>query len=391
MTKTGLLLIIVLSFYACGEEKPPLTVHQQAIKEEGFAPDTLCGEYRRYTGTVAGQPVVLHYMQYGSTVTCQYYYESQGKNIHLYNTTDNPHDNPLLLAEQPETERKEDPATWRVSFEGDSLKGEWISGDGAITHPILLKEDYTGGAIPFSIVCMNDSMRFTDDRPGPYASTAYQVLLPAGNDETTRFVRAVIYTRIGCDSINGDDIKSCLDVLKTKYFADYSDVSEEERKLLEANSQAFNWSEQTNFWVVYNTDGMVVLNHHIYAYTGGAHGNYSSDYICIDAVNKKLLQLHEILQPDTSRLVKLLEEEARELYEVQDDLPLTANMLTDELYIPEQYYFSNKGITFVYGIYEVAPYVDGEISLFIPYNKIMGMLTPYFKQRMKLEQVAVNK
>ncbi|MBZ0099662.1 MAG: DUF4163 domain-containing protein, partial [Taibaiella sp.] len=345
MTKTGLLLIVVLFFYACGEEKPPLTVHQQVIKEEGFTPDTLCGEYRRYTGTVAGQPVVLHYMQYGSTVTCQYYYENQGKNIHLYSTADNPRDNPLVLTEQPETERKEDPATWRVSFEGDSLKGEWISGDGSTTHPILLKEDYTGGAIPFSIVCMNDSTRFTDDRPEPYASTAYQVLLPAGNDETTRFVRAVIYTRIGCDSINGDDIKSCLDVLKTKYFADYRDVSEEERKLLDANSQAFNWSEQTNFWVVYNTDGMVVLNHHIYAYTGGAHGNYSSDYICIDAVNKKLLQLHEILQPDTSRLVKLLEEEARKLYEVQDDLPLTANMLTDELYIPEQYYFSNKGIT----------------------------------------------
>lgn len=391
MKQTGLLFIITILLYACGGEEKPFARHEQVIKEEGFIADTLCGMYRRYTGTVAGQPVVLHYMQYGIMVTCQYYYVQQGKNISLYNTTDNAHSSPLIFVERPETERKENLATWQVVIEADSMKGEWISSDRETTYPILLKEDFSNGAQQFSIVCMTDSISFTDSLPEPKASAGYEVLLPVGDDEGTRFVRTSIYNCIGCDSIEGDDMKSCLDGLKTKYFADYRHVSDAEKKLYTTAASFGNWSEQTNFWVVYNDDGMIVLNHHVYAYTGGAHGNYSSSYLCIDARDKKLLKLDDILQADTARLVILLEKEARQLYNIQDEAPLYENMLTEELYIPEQFYISNKGITFVYGIYEVASYAEGEISLFIPYSKIMNMLTPWFKQRMKLEQLALNK
>lgn len=391
MKKTGLLFIITILLYACGGEEKPFARHEQVIKEEGFTTDTMCGVYRRYTGTVAGQPVVLHYMQYGNMVTCQYYYVRHGKNIQLYNTTDNPNSLPLIFVERPETERKENLATWQVSVAGDSMKGEWISGDRETTYPILLKEDFSNSAQQFSIVCMTDSVNFIDSLPEPKASTTYEVLLPVGDDEGTKFVRTAIYNCIGCDTIAGDDMKSCLDGLKTKYFADYRHVSDEEKKLYTSAASFGNWSEQTNFWIVYNDDGMLVVNHHVYAYTGGAHGNYSSHYLCIDSRDKKLLKLEDVLQADTAQLVKLLEQEARKLYNIADDAPLYEQMLTEELYIPEQFYISNKGITFVYGIYEVASYAEGEINLFIPYNKIMGMLTPYFKQRMKLEQLAANK
>ncbi len=391
MKKSGLLLFITILLYACGGEEKPFARHEQVIKEEGFTTDTMCGVYKRYTGTVAGQPVVLHYMQYGNTVTCQYYYVQHGKNIQLYNTTDNPTSLPLIFVERPETERKENLATWQVAIAGDSIKGEWISGNGDTTYPILLKEDFNKGAQQFSIVCMTDSMNFTDSLPEPKASTTYEVLLPVGDDEGTKFVRTAIYNCIGCDTIAGDDMKSCLDGLKAKYFADYRHVSDEEKKLYTTATSFGNWSEQTNFWVVYNEDGMIVLNHHVYAYTGGAHGNYSSHYLCIDSRDKKLLKLSDILQADTALMVKLLEKEARHLYNIKDEAPLYENMLTEELYIPEKFYISNKGITFVYGIYEVASYADGEINLFIPYNRMMNMLTPWFKQRMKLEQLAFNK
>lgn len=390
MKQTGLLFIITILLFACGGEEKPFARHEQVIKEEGFTTDTMCGVYRRYTGTVGGQPVVLHYMQYGNTIACQYYYVQHGKNIQLYNTTDNPGSAPLIFAERPETERKENLATWQVSVAGDSMKGEWISGDRETTYPILLKEDFNNNAQQFSIVCMTDSMNFIDSLPEPKASTTYEVLLPVGDDEGTKFVRTAIYNCIGCDTIAGDDMKSCLDGLKTKYFADYRHVSDEEKKLYTSAASFGNWSEQTNFWIVYNDGGMLVVNHHVYAYTGGAHGNYSSHYLCIDSRDKKLLKLEDVLQADTAQLVRLLEREARKLYNIAEEAPLYENMLTEELYIPEQFYVSNKGITFVYGIYEVAAYADGEISLFIPYNKIMGMLTPYFKQRMKLEQLAAN-
>lgn len=391
MKQTGLLFIIIILLYACGGEEKPFARHEQVIKEEGFTTDTMCGVYRRYTGTVAGQPVVLHYMQYGSMVTCQYYYVHHGKNILLYNTTDNPNSIPLVFVERPETERKENLATWQVAIIGDSMKGEWISGGRETTYPILLKEDYSNNAQQFSIVCMTDSVSFIDSLPEPKASATYEVLLPVGDDEGTKFVRTAIYNCIGCDTIAGDDMKSCLDGLKSKYFADYRHVSNDEREAFIKDMPFNNWSEETYFWVVYNDDGMLVVNHHVYAYTGGAHGNYSSNYLCIDATNKKVLKLEDVMQPDTARLVKLLDQETRDRYKIEDDAPLYEYLFTDELYIPEQFYISNKGITFMYGIYEVAPYSDGEVNIFIPYSKIADMLTPYFKRRMKLEQLAANK
>jgi hypothetical protein len=392
MKQTGLLFIIIILLYACGGEEKPFARHEQVIKEEGFTTDTMCGVYRRYTGTVAGQPVVLHYMQYHSMVTCQYYYVQEGRNIHIYSTPNRLHNNPLVLIEFPETEREKDsPATWQVAITGDSMKGEWISGNGETTYPILLKEDYSNGTQQFSIVCMTDSVNFIDSLPEPKAFTTYEVLLPVGDDEGTKFVRTAIYNCIGCDTIAGDDMKSCLDGLKSKYFADYRHVSDEEKKLYTTATSFGTWAEETNFWIVYNDDGMLVVNHHVDTYTGGAHSIYSSHYLCIDSRDKKLLKLEDVLQADTAQIVRLLEQEARKLYNIANEAPLYENMLTEELYIPEQFYISNKGITFVYGIYEVAAYADGEISLFIPYNKIMGMLTPYFKQRMKLEQLAANK
>lgn len=388
MKKTGLIIIATILLCSCGEEKPPLTVHQQVVQEEGFPADTLCGEYKRFVGTVAGQPVVVHYVRNGNVVSCQYYYEKHGKAIAMHGLAGKF----MQFAEQPATERTEgNQAAWSVVIERDSMKGEWISGDSSVTYPILLKEDYTNNALQFSVVCMTDSIPFDDNTPGPRATTEYQVLLPVGNEDITPFVRTAIYRCIGCDSIEGDDMKSCLDGLKTNYFRDYRHVGDGEKALLQTNSSAFEWSEQTNFWVMYNDDGLVVLNHHLYSYTGGAHGNYASDYLCIDATNKKVLKLEDIMLVDTAKLVPLLNTETRKLYSMKEEEPLNEYLLADELYVPGQFYISHKGITFVYTIYEIAPYSDGEVNLFIPYNKITDMLTPWFKQRMRLEQVALNK
>lgn len=387
MKSAGTLLILVLFCYACGNKNLPPKTHKQAIAEEGFVEDTLCGMYKRYTGTIAGQPVVVHYTKYGSTIRCEYYYENIGQIISLFNYSDTTNTGLLYLSESSSTEMSEDEAHWEVIVSGDSITGVWATNDKMKIFPIRLKEDYSNGVQHFSIVCMVDSVRFTDSLPQPQAQISYQLLLPVGYDEATGFTRSVIYRSIGCDTTNSANIKSCLENLKTKYFADYrkpdSDVP------VDMQTSSFNnWSEMTNYWVVYNENGMVVLNHHKYEFTGGAHGNYASDYLCIDARQLKKLELKDILAGDEKKLIQLLEVEARKRYNAKPGEPLNSYMLVEELHVPEQFYITNKGITFVYGIYEVAAYVEGEINLFIPYSKIMDMLSPAFKQRMGLEVVA---
>jgi hypothetical protein len=51
-------------------------------------------------------------------------------------------------------------------------------------------------------------------------------------------------------------------------------------------------------------------------------------------------------------------------------------------------YVGSKGLSFVYNPYEIASYADGQITLFLPYNKLFPLLTPAFRQRMKLSEGA---
>lgn len=389
MKKAGIYLLVLLSCYGCGNNKQEKKTHAQAITEEGFVADSLCGVYKRYAGTIAGQPVVLHYMQYGTTIRCEYYYENIGQIISLYNYSDSANEGLLYFSESPATERTDEEAHWEVIMTADSISGVWKSNDDMKIHPILLKEDYSKGNQHFGIVCMADSARLKDNAAQPQASITYQMLLPVGYDEATGFTRSVIYRSIGCDTTDSPNIKMCLDALKDAYFKDYR--SDTAGMIMDAEAVSFNnRTQMTNFWVTYNENGLVVLNHHRYEYTGGAHGNYASNYLCIDAQKLKLLELTDIMLVDEPRLVKLLELEARKLYHANATDSLNTFMLAEELYVPKEFYITNKGITFVYGIYEVASYAEGEINLFIPYSKIMDLLTQPFKQRMGLNTVAIN-
>lgn len=384
--RISILLLAAATLHSCKEEKPAKT-HREVKVEEGFAEDSTCGDYKRYTGTIAGQPVVMHYLEYGTTKRGEYYYENQGKSITLYNYTDSAATGVSFFAENPLTERDEQIAHWEVSFTGDSITGVLVTADQEKTYPIRLKENYDAGVQQFGIVCMDDSGRLKEDRPKPSAYVSCQLLLPVGNDEATAYLRSVIYKSLNCDTTGNRGIKTCLDGLNKTYFDNYrQDNSALDSTML---GESFNnWSLMTNFWISYNSDNMVVLNHHTYEYTGGAHGNYGSNFLCVDTRNKKVLALADIMNVDTARLEKLLELELRNLYHADPKEPLSAYVLSEEMHVPEQFYLTNKGIMFVFGIYEISAYADGEVNLFLPYNRITDMLTPYFKQRMNLTTVA---
>lgn len=390
MTKTiAILFSTILLCYGCGQDKPVKT-HQQTIAAEGFNTDTSCGTYKRYTGTIAGQQVVLHYMQHNNTVHGEYYYENIGQSISLYNYPENTKSDKLIFTEMAATERQEGSPRWEVSVKGDSITGRWFSADSLKSYPILLKENFNGGVQHFGIVCVDDSVSLKDGRPEPRAQSSIQLVLPVGNDDATSYIRTLICKQLNCDTASGSTIKQCLDEQTKQYFADYkSDNGEEDSALL--GTAFYNWSSTTNQWVSYNEDNMVVINQFAYEYTGGAHGNYHSNYLCIDSRNKKLLTLQDILTVDEPRLIQLLEAQTRKLFQIADGEPLNGYLLTDSLHVPDQFYISKKGITFVYGIYEIAAYANGEINLFIPYSKIQGMLTPYFKERMKISSNVANK
>lgn len=98
-----------------------------------------------------------------------------------------------------------------------------------------------------------------------------------------------------------------------------------------------------------------------YYITGAAHGRSQTRYVNYDIKGKCILTLADLFKADyRPGLLEMLRERVSE-----DD-----NVFPDaEIDIPSNFHLSEKGITFVYDVYEIAPYSAGEIEVtFEPYE-----------------------
>ena len=130
--------------------------------------------------------------------------------------------------------------------------------------------------------------------------------------------------------------------------------------------------------IMFNKGNIVSQVINIYEYTGGAHGASFTQGLVIDLHVGSRIEFDDVFVAGATRplsdllLAKLLlaknlpDKEA--LYEVGfyfDEFPLTDNFIVDD-----------KGVTFIYGQYELGAYSLGIVEIFVPYWE----LVPYMKR-----------
>lgn len=105
-----------------------------------------------------------------------------------------------------------------------------------------------------------------------------------------------------------------------------------------------------------------------YYIEGAAHSRYASRYVNYSIDDGKILSLTDIFRPGYEKpLTKILAERISELPDAYNDA---------EVYIPDNFYLTNDGITFVYGLYEIAPYSSGEIGISFNLLELSDYLRP---------------
>lgn len=105
------------------------------------------------------------------------------------------------------------------------------------------------------------------------------------------------------------------------------------------------------------TPEVIVWQSYYSSYTmGDAHPISSTEYLTYDVKGKRILTLGNIFKKGYETTLKALiinELTQQGLVErIDPDIPL-----------PKQFYITSAGMTFVYGVYEIASYADGEISV----------------------------
>ena len=145
------------------------------------------------------------------------------------------------------------------------------------------------------------------------------------------------------------------------------------------------WYTNHQQTINYNDNGYVVIDFLADAYTGGAHGNYSSTMFCLDVQNKKQLVLNDIIKIDSNTLERILERNLRKEYNIKSKDALNTVLFDDFIKPNKNFYFNANGIAFMYNPYEVASYAQGQIVIFIPYSDVKAYLVPAFAQRMGIK------
>lgn len=105
------------------------------------------------------------------------------------------------------------------------------------------------------------------------------------------------------------------------------------------------------------TDNVIVWENYSEEYSfGAAHGMYATQFLNYSLKQHKILSLKDIMKPGYE---KELTDMLRDKLASNDDILNSP----DEINIPKQFYISSNGLTFVYGVYEIAPFAAGEISV----------------------------
>ena len=137
----------------------------------------------------------------------------------------------------------------------------------------------------------------------------------------------------------------------------------------------YNYYSISEYGIDYLSEKIASINEYFYEYTGGAHGVHGKIYKVYSLSNGERLKIEDILI-DVNNLdlinkvkEKLLSNADEESYFNLDGLSLQEN----------NFYITSKGLTFTWGIYEIAPYATGDSEVLFLVDEIM----PYLKDEYK--------
>lgn len=117
-----------------------------------------------------------------------------------------------------------------------------------------------------------------------------------------------------------------------------------------------------------------------YDYSGGAHGMYASQYLLFDLNTQRRLQLKDIVLPnsETKLATALRDLYLQEYSELAENwLPATEQEQLDAMLV-DNFVFTDDGLTFIYPLYQLAPYSYGEVRLKLDSHSLQGLLQPQY-------------
>lgn len=342
--------------------------------------------WRRFDGTIGKDLGITLYLSEnsdfdgGAELSGSYHYHRSGLPIELQ----------IERVEQSEklkvSEAKWDAANatdivtglWDVTLKDQAIDGTWKSPDGKKSLPLHLTESYPKGSVPLRITRLHveHTMQRDTQRTGYDRTLSYPQVVRKGKvvERLNETLRQHVLS-----FFSDDDGKH----RKKHASATNADI---ERHMFAPPDEAVEFDGDFNFvdsssheaHIVTNGDGFLTVEFEHYSYSGGAHGNFGSDYLVLDLTTGDPVELEsQVVKGYQKHWVELGAAALRKDAGVGPKAPLTdAGLFEDKLELNQNWYLVPGGIGYSYNPYEIGPYAAGQISFELEWKDIATDLKP---------------
>lgn len=178
-----------------------------------------------------------------------------------------------------------------------------------------------------------------------------------------------------------------VDLFKNVYLADYRKevgvIFEEEREKASSEDEIPAWFSQTYSLVTFveeGRSGVINATANYFVDMGGAHPHQWSRWLNFDFVTGRLLAKEDVFHLEAGAdiesllLDKLISMQAEAHPDMQvnslEDLQNMGFLQHTNMFIPDNFLLSKRGMLFLFNRYDIAPYSAGEIVIEVPYEEI---------------------
>lgn len=157
-----------------------------------------------------------------------------------------------------------------------------------------------------------------------------------------------------------------------RQFTDFIATAKEERPI------AFSLSVETRY--LGQRNNIVSFIQYYDEYYGGAHGIYSSHFLNIDINKQAIISLDNLVKPEYKKQLKELLWQTYLMNNTDDAGKYVGFADPEEFEIADNFYFTDTGVTFVYPVYALGAFAEGEIELEANWFEINQWLNPEYQR-----------
>lgn len=244
------------------------------------------------------------------------------------------------------------------------------------------------GDLEFQNIRVTEAVHLFGDttKPGSRLIIDYIYVEKADNDSLKDILNKHFITTCLDENYRGLDpheaIKRYVEIYTTDYRTNLEPLFLEDQKLNEREDDPetvaswYDYYQNIESHIQLYQGDLLVYRAEFNEFTGGAHGMERTSFLNFDLKNRKLITLNDLFPEEAmDALTHLLWLQLMRDNKVtkREELENMGYGLTGDLVPTENFHLGHHGITFLYNVYEFAPYSMGAVEIKLPFEAIMHL------------------